>query len=129
MSLEVQYEMTVDLINPNNNVSSKYPLVQGTNPKILLTIKEDNTVHTVTNLSHVEMAVVHYCKLDGSGIIKKLQNADIRIDGERLSIKGTDLTSTPGKNALIFKYSNGYISYSQPLYYEVIANPMYNLTN
>ena len=129
MSLEVQYEMTVDLVNPNNNVSSKYPLVQGTNPKILLTIKEDNAVHTVTNLSHVEMAVVHYCKLDGSGIIKKLQNADIRIDGERLAITGTDLTSTPGKNALIFKYTNNYISYSQPLYYEVIANPMYNLTN
>jgi hypothetical protein len=129
MTLEVQYNMTVDLINPNNNVSSKYPLVQGTKPKIILTIKEDGTIHNVTNLSHVEMAVIHYCKLDGSGIIKKLQNADITIQNGELEISGTDLTSTPGKNALIFKYTNGYTSYSQPLYYEVIENPMYNLTN
>jgi hypothetical protein len=48
MTLEVQYNMTVDLINPNNNVSSKYPLVQGTKPKIILTIKEDGTIEADT---------------------------------------------------------------------------------
>lgn len=124
MALEVQYNMTVDLMNPNYNVSSEFPLVQGTKPKIYLTILENGTPHSITDINHVEMAIMYYCKLDGSGTLKKLSNADITIQNGNIVITGTDITSTAGKCALLFKYSNNYITYSTPLYYYVNANPM-----
>lgn len=124
MALQIDYNMTVDLVNPDNNVSSDYPLVQGTLPNIYLTVLENGTPVTIDDIDNVNVVVASYCKLDNAPIILPINKLEVSISENQLLIKGVNLTSNYGKCALILKYTNGYTTYSTPLYYYVNANPM-----
>ena len=125
MAVQVDYNMTVDLVNPNNNVSSEYPLVQGSLVNVYLTVLENGQPITIDNINNVNVAVACYCKLDNAPIILPIEKTELSISGNDILIaSGENITSHAGKCALILKYTNGYTTYSTPLYYYVNVNPM-----
>lgn len=129
MAVQIDYNMAVDLVNPDNNVSSDYPLVQGTLPRIELLIKDNNSVIDIDNIDNVNVVVASYCKLDNAPVILPIESTEISLGKndkgqDVLIITGKNITSHAGKCALILKYTNGYTTYSTPLYYYVNANPM-----
>ena len=89
MALQIDYNMTVDLVNPNNNISSDYPLVQGTLPNIYLTILENGTPVTIEDINNVNVVVANYCKLDNAPVIHKITNSRFRINGDVYTITMT----------------------------------------
>lgn len=126
MAVQVDYNMTVDLVNPNNNVSSDYPLVQGSLVNVYLTVLENGNPVTIDDIDNVNIVVACYCKLDNAPVILPIEKTELSLasNGEVFIASGENITSHAGKCALILKYTNGYTTYSTPLYYYVNANPM-----
>lgn len=123
---KVQYDCTIDLSNPNENVAPKFPLIQGTNVELYVTVKDNGIIIPLNSVTDITGYVASYCKLDNAPIVHS--NLNITLDEEdNLKITGVSLTNTAGKNALMLKYSNGYVTYSTPLYYYVEFNPISQL--
>lgn len=123
---KVQYDCTIDLSNPNENVAPKFPLIQGTSAELYVTVKDNGIVIPFDNITDITGYIASYCKLDNAPVVSS--NLEIALGEEdTLKITGISLTNTAGKNALILKYSNGYTTYSTPLYYYVAFNPISQL--
>jgi hypothetical protein len=126
---KVQYSCTIDLSNPNENISPKFPLIQGTSVELYVTVKDNGVVIHFESVDDITGYIASYCKLDNAPVISA--NLDIELEeptgSNVLVITGVNLTNTAGKNALILKYSNGYTTYSTPLYYYVEFNPISQL--
>lgn len=92
------------------------------NNGINVIITDDNkfevydTIYTITEVNG-NIKVIY-----GDNLV--VDTVDMYISNGKLTIKSDIITSNYGKCALILKYTNGYTTYSTPLYYYVNANPM-----
>lgn len=126
---KVQYSCTIDLSNPNENIAPKYPLMQGTSVELYVAVKDDGVLIPLESVEDITGYIASYCKLDNSPIVHRNLDINLENDNEEhlLKITGVSLTNNAGKNALILQYSNGYTTYSTPLYYYVEYNPVSQL--
>lgn len=139
---KIVYECVLDLSNPNNNIAPTYPLIQGTDVEFQIEVLDNGNAIDIEELpngfeNNVELVVkpyiVSYCKLDNAPVVmtNTEQTLEIEYNSElpdhRFIVKGLALANTAGKNALMLKYSNGFVTYSTPLYYYVEFNPISQL--
>lgn len=121
---QVEYnDLVISLTNPEDNVSVTYPLVQGTSVTLRITVKNGTEEVTFNDIDDVSVFIACYCKLDNVPVILPIDRTELSLSGNELLVTGRNITSHGGKCAVILRYSNGYTTYSTPLYYYVNANP------
>lgn len=123
----IDYNVTVDFANPNNNIPPEYPLMQGSNVAFVVTLKENGVPIDLTNFDIVAH-VVNFNKLDCHSTVlasfppltvEKLNDYTVRISGE-------DLSKYEYKCALVLECVHPGYSLTRcvscPLYYIVQSN-------
>lgn len=125
---QVEYNgLLISLTNPEDNISINYPLVQGTSVTLRITVKNGTEAVTFNDIDDVSVFIACYCKLDNIPVILPIDKTDLSLSGNELLVTGRNITSHEGKCAVILRYSNGYTTYSTPLYYYVNSNPTANI--
>lgn len=120
----VEYnDLLISLTNPEDNISVTYPLVQGTSVTLRITVKNGTEEVTFNDIDDVSVFIACYCKLDNAPVILPIDKTELSLSGNELLVTGRNITSHEGKCAVILRYSNGYTTYSTPLYYYVNSNP------